>query len=139
MNAGITPWFRSFAVRSLNGKFRFFPCFPAAGNIPELIETLLLQNARCDASAITAAAINRRRFVTIKLRDAVSKLRYKNVTGAGNTPLLPFTGRTNIDNLQRRLTLVQLVHAHLPDSFQWKPCAVPRFHSADQITGEFCV
>src|SRR5258705_11390834 len=89
-----------FAVRSIYWELRLFPRFPATGNIPKLIETLLLQNARGDAGAVTAAAINRRGFLTIKLSHPVAKLRYENVLGAGNMPFLPFTGRTHIDNLQ---------------------------------------
>src|SRR4029077_17258953 len=89
-----------FAVRSLNWQLRLFPRFPATRNIPKLIEALLLQNARGDAGAVTAAAINRRRFSTIKLSDPVAKLRDKNVLRTGNMPLSPFTRRTHIDNLQ---------------------------------------
>src|SRR5712672_873768 len=128
-----------FAVRSINWELRLFPRFPATGNIPKLIEALLLQNARGDAGAVTAAAIHRRGFLTIKLSHPVAKLREENVMGAGDMPFLPFTRRTHIDNLQRRLAFIQLMHAHLPDSFERKPGCVPRFHSADQITREFCV
>src|ERR1043166_368584 len=103
MNAGLALLFHSLAVCSLNRQLRLFPRFPTTGNIPKLIETLLLQNARGDAGAVTAAAINRRGFIAIKLSHPVAKLRDKNVLGAGNMPLLPFTGRTHIDNLQRRL------------------------------------
>src|SRR5262249_34517334 len=139
MNAGVALLFRSFAVGSLNWQFRLFPCFPATGNIPKLLEALLLQNARADAGAVTAAAINRGRFLGIKLSRPVPKLGDENMSGARNMPLLPFTGRTHIDDLQRRLAFIQLVYAHLPNSFQRKPRRVPRFHSADQITREFCV
>src|SRR5437773_9954180 len=100
MNAGVMPLFRSFAVRSLNWQLRLFPRFPTTGNIPKLIEALPLQNARGDAGAVTAAAINRRGFVTIKLSHPVAKLCDKNVVRAGNMPFLPFTGRTAIDKLQ---------------------------------------
>src|SRR4029077_2294798 len=100
MNAVVALLFRSFAVRSINWQLRLFPRFPATGNIPKLIEALLLQNARSDAGAITAAAINRRRFVAIELARTFAKLRCKNVVGAGNMSFLPFTGRTHIDNLQ---------------------------------------
>src|SRR5207249_3033967 len=98
--------FRSFAVRSLDWQLRFFPRFPTPWNIPELIEAVPLQNACGDAGAVTAAAINRRGFVTIKLSHPVAKLRHKNVMGAGNMPLFPFTGRTHIENLQRRLAFI---------------------------------
>src|SRR5437867_4669561 len=129
----------SFAVRSLNWQLRLFPRFPTTGNIPKLIEALPFQKARGDAGAITASAINRRGFVAIKLSHPVAKLRDENMSGARNMALLPFTRRTHIDNLQRRLAFIQFVHAHLPDSFQRKPRCVPRFHSADQITREFRV
>src|SRR6476660_5144791 len=89
-----------FAVRSINWELRLLPRLPTTGNIPKLIEALLLQNARGDAGAVTAAAINRRGFLAIKLSHPVAKLRYENVLGAGNMTLLPFTGRTHIHNLQ---------------------------------------
>src|SRR5205809_2084942 len=100
MNAGVAPLFHSFAVRSLNWQLRFFPRFPATGNIPKLIEALPLQNARGDAGAVTAAAINGCGFLTIKFSYPVAKLGDKNVVRAGDMPLFPFTGRTHIDNLQ---------------------------------------
>ena len=56
-----------------------------------------------------------------------------------NMPPSPLTGRTHIDDLQRRSPLIQLVDAHLSDSFQQKSRRVPRFHPADQIPGEFRV
>src|SRR5262245_20432840 len=139
MNAGATQWFRSSAVSSLDWKFRFFPRFPAAGDIPKLTEALLLQNARGDTGAVTAAAINRGGFVAIELFQAFAKLWHKNVTRTGDVAFFPFAGRTHIDNLQRRLALIQFVHAHLADSFQRKPRRMPRLHSADQIAREFCV
>src|SRR5947208_543285 len=132
MSAGVATLFHSFAVRSLNWQLRLFPRFPAAGNIPKLIEALPFQKACGDAGAVTASAINRSGFVAIKLSCSIAKLRNENMSGARDMPLLPFTGRTHIDNLQRRLAFIQLVHAHLPDSFQRKPRCVPRFHSADQ-------
>src|SRR6185312_10335752 len=58
---------RSLAVRSLNRQLRLFPRFPATGNIPKVIETLPLQNARGGARAVTTAAINRGGFLLIKL------------------------------------------------------------------------
>src|SRR5215831_2278858 len=137
MTAGVARWFRSFAVRSLHWQLRLFPRFPTAGNIPKLIETMRLQNARGDAGPVTAAAINRRGFLAIKLSHPVAKLRDEDMSGARNVPLLPFTRRTHIDDLQRRLPLVQFVHTHLPDSFQRKPSRIPCFHSAGQITSEF--
>src|SRR5436853_473549 len=100
MNAGVASLFRSFAVCSLNWQLRLFPRFPATGNIPKLIEALPLQNARGDAGAITASAINHRGFVTIKLSQPIAKVRDKDVVGAWNMPVLPFAGRTYIDNLQ---------------------------------------
>src|SRR6266702_8475807 len=100
MNAGVAPLFRSFAVRSLNWQLRLFPRFPATGNIPKLIEALPFQNARGDAGAITASAINRRGLVPIKLSYSIAKLRNENMSGAWNMRLLPFTGRTYIHNLQ---------------------------------------
>src|SRR5205807_1157676 len=105
--------FRSLAVRSFDWQLRLFPPFPTTGNIPKLIEPVPLQNARGDAGAVTAAAINRRGCLTIKLSQPFAKLRDKNVMRAGNMPLFPFTRRTHIDNLQRRLAFIQLVHAHL--------------------------
>src|SRR4030095_6335301 len=92
---------RSFAIGSFHWEFRLFPRFPATGNIPKLIEALLLQNARGDAGTVTAAAINRRGFVTIKLSHPVAKLRDQNVVRAGSMPLLPFTPCTHIHTLQR--------------------------------------
>src|SRR6266853_1060577 len=127
MNAGVAPLFRSFAVRSLNWQLRLFPRFPATGNIPKLIEALPFQKACGDARPVTASAINRRGFVAIELSYPIAKLRDENMSGAGDMPLLPFTGRTHIDNLQRRLAFVQLVHAHLSDSLQRIPRCVPRF------------
>src|ERR1700756_1213324 len=106
MNAGVASLFRSSAVRSLNRQLRLFPRFPATGNIPKLVEALSLQNAGSDTGAVTAAAINRGGFVTIKLSHPIAKLRGKNVTRTRNVPLFPFTGRTHIDNLQRRLALI---------------------------------
>src|SRR5215472_2397180 len=100
MNAGVAPLFRSFAVRSLNWQLRFFPRFPTTGNIPKFTKSLLLQNARGDAGAITAAAIDRRRFFAIQLSYPLAKLWNKDVMGARNMPLFPFAGRTHIDNLQ---------------------------------------
>src|SRR4029077_13453302 len=100
MNAVAALLFRSFPVHSINWQLRLFPRFPTAGNIPKLVEALLLQNARGDAGAITAAAINCRRFVTIKFSYPLAKLRHKNVMGTWNMPFLPFTRRTDIENLQ---------------------------------------
>src|SRR5215475_5557842 len=139
MNVGVAPLFRSCAVRSLNRQLRLFPCFPTTWNIPELLEALLLQNARGDAGAITAATINRGWFVAIKLAYPFAKLRDENMSGACNAPLLPFSWRTHIDHLQRRLEFIQLVYAHLSDSFQRIPRRMPRLHPADQIPREFCV
>src|SRR6516225_1439924 len=85
----------SLAVRSLNRQLRLFPRFPTTGDIPQLIKTLLLQNARGNAGAVTASAIDRRGFVAIKLSHPLAKLRNKNVAGARHMPLLPFTGRTH--------------------------------------------
>src|SRR5215475_2195268 len=110
MNAGVALSFRSFAVRSLNRQLRLFPRFPTTGNIPKLIEAMSLQNARGDAGAITTSAINRRGFLTIKFCHPLTKLRNKNVARSGNMPLFPFTRRTHVDNLQRRLALIELVH-----------------------------
>ncbi len=58
---------------------------------------------------------------------------------ARHVSFFPFTGPTNIDNLQRRFPLVQFVDAHLADSFDRKSAGVPRLHSVDQISGKFCV
>src|SRR5206468_12165802 len=110
-----------------------------AGNIPKLVKSSLLEDACGDARAVAAAAVNRRRLIAIKLAYSLAKLRYINVMCAGNMTLFPFTGRTHIDDLQRRLSIVQLVDAHLSDPFQRKSRCMPRFHSADQIAGEFRV
>ena len=96
----------SFAVRSLNRQLRLFPRFPTAGDIPQFIKTLLLQNAGGDARAITTAAIDRRRFLGIKLSHPVTKLWNKNMSGAWNMPLLPFARRPHIDNLQRPFAFI---------------------------------
>src|SRR4029077_5443483 len=90
----------SFAVRSLNWQLRLFPRFPTTWNIPKVTETLPLQNACGDAGAVTAAAINRRWFLTIKFFYPIAKLRHKNVKSTGNMPFFPFAGRTHIENLQ---------------------------------------
>src|SRR5262245_25199213 len=112
MDARATLLFRSCAVDSLNWQLRFFPCFPTAGNVPKVFEALPLQNTCGGAGAVTATAINRGRFVAIEFFRPVLKLRDKNVMGAWNMPFFPFTRRTHIENLQRPLLFVQLVHAH---------------------------
>ena len=109
---------RSFAVRSLNWQLRFLPRLPASGNIPKIVEAVLLQNTRGDAGAITAAAIHSRRFVPVEFFQSFAKLRHKNVMRAGNMSPLPFTGRTHIKDLQRRLAIIELVHAHLPKDIE---------------------
>src|SRR5437660_11959892 len=139
MNVGVALLFRSLAVRSFDWQLRLFPRFPTTGNIPKLIEPVPLQNARGDAGAIAAPAVNRGRFVAIKLSQPFAKLRDINVMRSRNMPPSPLTGRTHIDDLQRRSPLIQLVDAHLSDSFQQKSRRVPRFHPADQIPGEFRV
>src|SRR5881628_119198 len=65
----------SFAVSSFDWQLCLFPPFPAAGNIPKLVKPLSLHNARGYARAIAAAAVNRRRFVAIKLTHSFTKLR----------------------------------------------------------------
>ena len=67
------------------------------------------------------------------------QLGHENVPRARHVSFFPFTGPTNIDNLQRRFPLVQFVDAHLADSFDRKSGGVPRLHSIDQISGKFCV
>src|SRR5207237_9219129 len=100
MNAEVASLFHSLAVRSLNWQLRLFPRFPTTGNIPKLIEALPFQKACGDARSVTAAAINCSGFVAIELSYPIAKLRDENMSGARNMPLLPFTGRTHIDNLQ---------------------------------------
>src|SRR5262249_18539192 len=124
---------------SFHWQLRFFPRFPTARNIPKLSKSLTFQNARSDARAITAPAVNGRWLIAIKLTDSLPKLRYVEVTRAGHMTLFPFAGGAHVKHLQRRLSVVQLVDAHLPDSFERKPCRVPRFHSANQIAGKFRV
>src|ERR1700682_4283251 len=58
---------------------------------------------------------------------------------SGNMPGLPFPRRANIDNLQLAFPLVELVHTHLSYLCLFKSRRFPRFHSADQIAGEFRV
>src|ERR1039458_6147911 len=41
---------------------RFLPCLPASGDVAYAAEPLLFQNARCNARAIAAVAIHRRRL-----------------------------------------------------------------------------
>src|SRR5205814_6071256 len=94
---------------------------------------------RGDARAVAAPAVNRRRFVAIKFANPVTQVRDINVVRSWNMPPSPFTGRTHIDDLQRRPPPIQLVDAHLPESFERKSRRVPRFHSAHQIPGEFRV
>src|SRR5437016_731729 len=96
----------SFAVASFHWQFRLLPRFPTAGHIPNLLKSLLVQNARDDTRAIAASAVNRRRFVTIQFTHPFAKLRDINVMRSGNMTLCPFTGRAHIENLQRRLSLV---------------------------------
>src|SRR6266496_4805670 len=48
----------------------------------------------------------------------------------------PFTRRTDVENLERRFAFVKLMHAHLPDFFEWKSACIPRFHSTYQVTRE---
>src|SRR5437773_10547513 len=126
----------SFATAFFHGQFRLLPRFPAAGHIPKLVKSLGLQNTRGDACAVAAPAVNRRRFVAIKFLNPVTQVRDINVMRSRNMTPFPFTGRTHIDDLQRRLSFVQLVHAHLADSFQRKARCMPRSHSANQIAGE---
>src|SRR5262249_1715900 len=121
----------SFPVGSLDRQLRFLPSFPTSGNVPEFLESRWFQNARRDARSITAATINRRRFVPIELTHSLFEFRNKNVPRAGNVTSLPFTGSANIDNLQRRFLFVQFKHAHLRNSLDRKPGRVPRFHSVN--------
>src|SRR6266487_2587139 len=48
----------------------------------------------------------------------------------------PFTRRADVENLERRFAFVKLMHAHLPDCFEWKSACVPCFHPANEITSE---
>src|SRR5437867_1122626 len=139
MSGVVTQSLHSLALGSFHWQLRLFPCFPTTGNIPKLLKAQRLHNARGYARAIAAAAIDRRRFLAIKFTHSFTKLGYKNVTCTGNMTLFPFTRRTHIDDLQRRFSFIQFVYAHLPDSFEREPRRMPRFHSADQIAGEFRV
>src|SRR5215475_461365 len=100
MIAAVTLWFRSFAVGSLNGQLRFFPRFPAAGNIPKLFKTQRLHDAGGDACPVPTAAINSCGLVLIEFFHSLAQFRNEDVTRAGNMSLLPFTGGTHIENLQ---------------------------------------
>src|ERR1051326_9140386 len=53
----------SLSVGSFDRQLRFFPCFPTARNIPQVVKTLTFQNARGDTCPIAAGAVNRRRFI----------------------------------------------------------------------------
>src|SRR5207249_8147402 len=139
MIAAPTLSLHSFAVGSFDWQLCLLPRFPAAGNIPKLVKPLCLHNARGYARAIAAAAIDRRRFVAIEFTRSFTKLGYKNVPCTWNMSFFPFTRGAHIDNLQRGLALIQLVHAHLADPLQRESLRVPRFHPADQIAGEFSV
>src|SRR6267143_6129092 len=97
---------RSLTVRSFNRQFRFLPRFPAPRHIPKLLESGRFQNARGNARAITASAINHRRLVAIELAHPFSEFRNENVARAGDVAFFPFTWPANIDNLERRFFLV---------------------------------
>src|SRR5262249_27018477 len=88
----------SLPVRSLNWQLRFFPCFPTTLNIPKLFKTQRFQNARRDARAITAAAINGSGLGLIEFFYSLAQFRNKDVKRAGNMSLLPFAGRTDVEN-----------------------------------------
>src|SRR5262245_34765433 len=130
---------RSFSVASFYRQLRLFPSFPAARNIPKIDESQRFQNTRGDARAIAAATVNSRWLFGVEFSHSFAEFRDKNVMRTGNMSLLPFAGRTHIDNLQRRLSIIQFVHAHLSDSFQWESCRVPCLHSTDEVSTEFCI
>src|SRR5713101_9761803 len=129
----------SRSLSAFNRKARFFPRLPTARHVPECIEAFLFQNACRNASAVATRARNRGWLCAIELTHALSQLRQKNVTRARNVPVLPFTRRTNIDNLQTRGPFIQFVNSHLTDLLVPKSSRVPGFHSPDQITGELSV
>src|SRR6266567_8278399 len=110
----------SFAVGFLNRKLRFLPRFPAAGNIPKIVESGRFQNTRRDAGAITASAIDNGGLAAIEFAHSFAQLRNENVTRARHVSFFPFTRPANIDNLERRFSFTQFVHAHLADSFDRK-------------------
>src|SRR6266699_3894253 len=67
MSGVVMPSRRSFAVGSFHWQLRLLPRFPTAGNVPQLFKSLRLQNARGNARSVTAAAINCRLLVSIKI------------------------------------------------------------------------
>src|SRR6266704_1331005 len=113
--SGVARQLLSRSLSAFNRKPRFFPGLPTSRHVPECVEAFLFQNACRDAGAVTTRAINRGWLCAIEHTHALSQLWQKNVPRTGNVPVLPFTRRTNIDNLQARGPFVQFVDSHLTD------------------------
>src|SRR5262249_32337663 len=71
-----------------------------SGDILDVPEAACLQQARGQAGAVAAAAVNHHRFVRIQTLELLAQLPKEQVTCARQVPLIPLMRRAHVEQLE---------------------------------------